>query len=132
MGEKYVWYRAYAQDVGWEGFRVEKIENDSFYGACKNMGYSSQQITEIYEAIGKVGFFAKELMEAVEKAMRPTIELISEWYQDTFELCYSIPEKKKIYQSEYRIKSNVKKYMYMPNYRGQMFCVGGYGNYRRF
>ena len=114
-------------------FEVEKIErNESFYGACKGMGYSDQQIAEIYEAIERIGYAAKELIKAVEKVIRPAIELISEWYQNVLELYYSAPEKNKIYQSEYRMKSNVKKYGYSQNYRKRMFCVGSYGNFRRF
>jgi len=133
MSEKYCWYRAYVEGIGWSDWKVEKIENDSsFYGVCKGMGYSDQQIVEIYEAIERIGCAAKELMKAVEKAIRPAIELISEWYQDILELYYSAPEKKIIYKAECRLKSNVKKYGYTQNYRKRMFCVGGYGNFRRF
>lgn len=127
-----VWYRAYVVDVGWSNWRVEKIEkNESFYGRCKAMGYNNQQIVEIYEAIERRTNAIKELMEAVAKAMSPVIEPITKLGLDIFEF-YSPPEKNKIYQSEYRMKSNVKNYGYKQNYRKRMFCVGGYGNFRRF
>lgn len=128
----YKWYRAYVVDVGWSYWRVEKIEKDeSFYGIFKGMGFDNQQIVEIYEAIGRRTNAIEELIEAVAKAIRPVIEPITKWGLDIFEF-YAPPEKKKIYQSEYRMKSNVKNYRYMPNYRGLMFCVGNRGNYRRF
>ena len=114
-------------------FEVEKIErNESFYVVCKGVGYSNQQIVEIYEAIERVGCAVKELMKAVEKVIRPALELISEWYENVLELYYSSPEKKRIYKAECRLKSNVKNYGYTQNYRKRMFCVGGYGNFRRF
>jgi len=127
-----MWYRARIEHVGWSDWKVEEVEKDeSFYGACKLMGYSNHQIVEIYEVIRRRANAIKELKEAVAKAIRPVIEPITKWGLDIFEF-YAPPEKKKIYQSEYRTKSNPKNYGYMPNYRGRMFCVGNRGNYRRF
>jgi hypothetical protein len=91
----------------------------------------------ISEAFEKLGNSIKEVAEAVaqaweraSKALTPTIEFVNEIAFEYFN--DYLPEKKKIYQAECRMKSNLKNYRYMPNYRGRMFCVGNRGNYRRF
>lgn len=93
--------------------------------------FSDEQIIALCETIERVGYCIKEMADAIIKALKPVIKWIKNIGID--ELFYfNPPEKKKIYQADYRMKSNVKNYGYKHNYRKRMFCVGGYGNFRRF
>lgn len=115
-----VWYRLHVQGVGWSGWKVEPIN------------LSEQQILKIDNAILELKCAAEKIADAITKETQPIVELIKITVIDELNLWFMPPEKKKIYQSEYRVKSNLKNYGHMPNYRGRMFCVGNKGNYRRF
>ena len=115
-----LWYRAHVEFVGWSDWKVEEVDTTALSDAFEKFG---NNIKEAAEAIAKA-------WESVSKALTPTIEFVNkiafEYFTD------HLSEKKKIYQADYRMKSNVKNYGYKPNYRGRMFCVGNRGNYRRF
>ncbi|MDO9492817.1 hypothetical protein [Acetobacterium sp.] len=100
------------KDVGWSDWKVE-IDTSSI----------SEALKEVAEAVAQA-------WGRVSKALTPTIEFVNkiafEYFDD------HLPEKKKIYQAEYRMKSNMKNYGYKQNYRKRMFCVGNRGNFRRF
>lgn len=115
-----LWYRAHVEGVGWSGWIVEEVDTSAIKEAFEKLG---NNIKEAAEAIAKA-------WESVSKALTPTIEFVNEIAFEYFDDHH--PEKKKIYQADYRMKSNAKKYGYMPNYRGRMFCVGNRGNFRRF
>lgn len=115
-----VWYRVHVVGIGWSGFRVGLAISEM----CKAVEKGKSDIQERIEEIARS-------CEAVAKALRPEIKSIKEISLRSFDY-YSPPEEKKIYRAEYRMKSNVKNYGHMPNYRGRMFCVGDRGNYRRF
>lgn len=117
---KTLWYRAHVEGVGWSGWIVEEIDTSAISEALEKLGIN---IKEAGEAIAKA-------WESASKALTPTIELVNKIAFEHFSDHHS--ERKKIYQSEYRIKSNVKKYGYTQNYRNRMFCVGNRGNFRRF
>lgn len=117
---KTLWYRAHVEGVGWSGWIVEEVDTSAMNEAFEKLG---NNIKEAGEAIAKA-------WESVSKALTPTIEFVNEIAFEYFD--DHLPEKKKIYQAECRMKSNVKNYMYKQNYRKRMFCVGNRGNYRRF
>lgn|GEM_PF-6130568 len=93
--------------------------------------YNKNQFSEMNLALKIIGIVVLESWEAVLKGFQPTIEYLNQTIFNSFDF-YSSTEKKKIYQADYRIKSNVKNYGYTQNYRKMMFCVGDRGNYRRF
>ncbi|URN85854.1 hypothetical protein [Acetobacterium wieringae] len=117
---KTLWFRVHVEGVGWSDWIVEEVDASAISEAFKKLG---NNFKEAGEAIAKA-------WESVSKALYPTIEFVNkiafEYFND------QISEKKKIYEAECRMKSNVKKYGYNQNYRKRMFCVGGYGNFRRF
>lgn len=115
-----LWCRVYVEGVGWSGWIVEEVDTSAMNEAFEKLG---NNIKEAGEAIAKA-------WGSVSKALTPTIELVNKTACKYFD--DHLPEKKKIYQAECRMKSNLKNYRYMPNYRGRMFCVGNRGNYRRF
>jgi hypothetical protein len=115
-----LWCRVHVEGVGWSDWKVEEVDTTALSEAFEKFG---NNIKEAAEAIAKA-------FESVSKALTPTIEFVNE---TTFEyFADHHPEKKKIYQAECRMKSNVKNYGYKQNYRGRMFCVGDRGNFRRF
>lgn len=95
-------------------------------------GFSEEQIVALYEAIERIGYCLKDMADAILKALQPMVEWIKSIDIDELKLYFDSPKKKKIYRAEYRVKSNVNNYKYKQNYRKKMFCVGGYGNFRRF
>lgn len=95
-------------------------------------GFSGEQMDALYEAIERIGYRIKEMADAILKALHPVVEWIKSIDIDELKLYFEPLEKNKIYQADYRMKSNVKNYGYKRNYRKRMFCVGGYGNFRRF
>lgn len=113
-----VWYQVHVEGIGWSGWKVEPAN------------LSEQQISKINNAILELRNAVEKIADAITKAFQPVVEYFSklEFKNSNF----LQPEKKKIYQSEYRTKSNLKNYGYMPNYMGRMFCIGNRGNYRRF
>ncbi|MEA4805104.1 hypothetical protein [Acetobacterium wieringae] len=117
---KTLWFRAHVEGVGWTDWIVEEVDTSAISEAFEKFG---NNFKEVGEAIAKA-------WESVSKALTPTIEFVNKIAFEYFDDHH--PEKKKIYQAEYRVKSNVKKYGYNQNYRKRMFCVGGYGNFRRF
>ncbi len=115
-----VWYRAHVEFEGWSGWIVEEVDTSAISEAFEKLG---NNIKEAGEAIAKA-------WESASEALTPTIEFANKIAFEYFSDHHS--EKKKIYQSECRIKSNVKNYGYTQNYRKRMFCCGSYGNFRRF
>ncbi|PKM61654.1 MAG: hypothetical protein CVU99_02525 [Firmicutes bacterium HGW-Firmicutes-4] len=132
-------YEARAEDIGWfvpsnikdEFIEKEKCKNEQILIVGRGHGFTDEQVIEIYKTIERLGCALKEIANAIAKAIRPVIEFMEDVYFESFDF-YSSTKKKKIYQADYRMKSNAKKYGYIPNYRGRMFCVGDRGNYRRF
>lgn len=133
MIKVYYRYRGHIEDIGWSNLKIDRKreERERILIVGRGYGFSDEQIIEIYETIEKLGSALKKIADAVAKAIYPVIEFLKETWFENFDF-YSSPEKKKIYQSDYRVKSNLKNYEYIPNYRGRMFCVGNRGNYRRF
>lgn len=115
-----------------QNLKVKKFELDEqviVFG--RSLGWSDEQVLQLYAVVQKISVDLQTAWEAIVKVLTPTIEFINEIYFENFDFNES-PEKKQIYKSEYRLKSNVKDNRYMQNYRKRMFCCGSYGNFRRF
>lgn len=134
-----LWCRVHVEGVGWTEYKTdwdqEKVSKKGNIIAIGGIGegfrYNQNQFSEMNEALKRIGIVILEAWEAVLKGFQPTIEYLNQTIFNSFDF-YSSTEKKKIYQADYRMKSNAKNYSYVSNYRGRMFCVGNRGNFRRF
>lgn len=135
MSEKIIWYREHVEGIGWSEFKTyqkQEKEQEQIVIVGQRYGFSEEQKLAIYETFNQLAHNINEILGPVFKLLQSAMQSLGKWYLDNVDTLFAIQEERKIYKAEYRIKSTVKKYGYTPNYRNRMFCVGGYGNFRRF